>query len=115
MLASVTERPLPRSARTDFFLWILALALLLPVNSTVAIAQTPSPDSTGAGPKLSVHAGLSAQSIDTDQPAGRYGSVGLTWQLSRFIALDVGARAGLSPGAPSLGITAGLSTAIITR
>ena len=69
----------------------------------------------GAGPKLSLHAGLSAQSIDTDQPAGRYVSAGVTWQLSRFIALDLGARAGLSPGAPSLGITAGLTTAIITR
>ena len=69
----------------------------------------------GAGPMLSVHAGLSAQSIDTDQPAGRYGSVGVTWQLSRYIALDLGARAGLSPGAPSLGITAGVTTAIITR
>jgi hypothetical protein len=67
------------------------------------------------GPKLSVHAGVSAQSIDTDQPAGRYLSAGATWQMSRFIALDLGARAGLSPGAPSLGLTAGVTTAIITR
>ena len=50
----------------------------------------------GVGHSLSVHGGFSAQAIDTDQPAGSYVSGGITWQLHRLAAIDLGARAGLS-------------------
>ncbi len=69
----------------------------------------------GLGHSLSVHGGFSAQAIDTDQPAGSYVSGGITWQLHRLAAIDLGARAGLSAGAPAFGLTAGVTTTLITR
>ena len=69
----------------------------------------------GIGHSLSVHGGFSAQRIDTDQPAGSYLSGGLTWQLHRLAAIDLGARAGLSAGTPAFGLTAGVTTTLVTR
>lgn len=69
----------------------------------------------GLGHSLSVHGGFSAQRIDTDQPAGSYLSGGVTWQLHRLAAIDLGARAGLSAGTPAFGLTAGITTTLITR
>jgi hypothetical protein len=70
---------------------------------------------TGIGHSLSVHAGFFASAIDTDQPAGTYLTGGITWQLHRLAAIDLGARAGLSAGTPAFGITAGITTTLVTR
>jgi len=64
-------------------------------------------------PKATTHVAWSGQTVDTDQPAGHYFSGGITWQLNALFALDVGGRIGLSSNAPSFGLTAGLSAAVI--
>ncbi|HXS23660.1 MAG TPA: hypothetical protein VN719_05495 [Gemmatimonadales bacterium] len=64
---------------------------------------------------LSAHAGLSGQVIDTDQPAGGYVSGGITWQAGHLTALDLGARHGVTKGAPSYGLIGGISIALVTR
>lgn len=64
---------------------------------------------------VTVHGGFSAQKLDTDQPAGSYLSTGITWQLRPLIALDLGARHGVSSGTPSWGLSAGVTSVLITR
>jgi len=64
-------------------------------------------------PEAATHVAWSGQTVDTDQPAGHYASGGITWQLNPLLALDIGGRTGLSSGAPSFGLTAGLSVAVV--
>lgn len=66
-------------------------------------------------PSVFAHVGLSGQTIDTDQPAGRYVSGGITWQVHPLIGLDLGGRLGVSPGTPAYGLTAGITAAVLTR
>ena len=49
----------------------------------------------------------------TTQPAGVYASGGVTWQPDSLLSLDLGARIGLSAGAPSFGLTAGVSMSML--
>ena len=64
---------------------------------------------------LLAHVGMSGQMIDTDQPAGRYVSAGITWQVHPLISFDVGGRIGVSPRSPAYGLTAGITAAVLTR
>jgi hypothetical protein len=64
--------------------------------------------------RLFAHVGVSGQTIDTDQPAGRYVSGGITWQVHPLIAFDVGGRLGVSPRTPAYGLTAGITAAVVT-
>jgi hypothetical protein len=66
-------------------------------------------------PAVSAHVGVAGQAIDTDQPAGRYVSAGITWQVRSLITLDLGARCGVSRRTPAYGLLAGITAAVITR
>ena len=65
--------------------------------------------------QLSAYAGVSAQAVDTDLPAGRYVSAGVSWQIRPLLAIDLGGRFGVSPRTPAYGLTAGVTAALVTR
>ena len=57
----------------------------------------------------------SGQTVDTDRPAGQCLSGGVTWQVTRTLAVDAGARVGLTRRAPRYGVSAGLTAALQGR
>jgi hypothetical protein len=64
-------------------------------------------------PGFSVQTGGSGQTIDADQPAGLYAYGGMAWQILPALALDIGARAGLSSRTPAYGITGGVTVPVL--
>jgi hypothetical protein len=68
--------------------------------------------SRAASQRITLHLGGSGQTVDTDQPAGLYGSFGLTWQATSWTSLDWGVRAGLTARAPAYGFSAGITVPI---
>ncbi len=65
--------------------------------------------------RVTVHGGISTQGIGTDLPRGTYVNAGISWELGRLLEFDTGGRAGFGAQAPRYGITAGFTSALVTR
>jgi len=52
---------------------------------------------------------LFGETLDTDQPRGMFVQGGLAYQPTNRLSFDLGVRTGLNPGAPRIGLSAGIS------
>lgn len=63
--------------------------------------------------KLNLQGELSGQSVDEAQPRGIYALGALAYKVNRRLVFDWGARFGLNPEAPRVGVFAGLTVGVV--
>ena len=63
-------------------------------------------------PRLSLQSEVFGETLDSDQPRGLFIQGGLEFHPARWASLDIGVRAGLTPGASRFGAVVGVSVAL---